>query len=538
MIANKIIKPLFLLSRCGFIRTTSRFVSYSDDVTSGPGSNRGGLDLSKVDDLLSSLAQETEIPQFDHEDCNLSLDKIVDLAEYYGIYRDLFGTYKPDKDDIYFSPEQARRMASQIPPYWITDQPYARVRRHLPEPEQIRTFKPYVNISARFVNQDDHENLHGHVVYHGNHVAANSALQKPSLTLNGKLLSSCDKFVKEKDFNNWVSGAIECVNFDDKFEDYLTVALVNLDSVIPDTGVLHWLVTDIKPDQDPIKPNQICEYLPVHGIRGFGYSRYVFLVFRHAKKLNLDSFEINDFLPSTRKFDLPKFLDSHRESDIEPIGLSWFQSTWDESSNGIFHNYMKTKAPEYEHVQTKLEDHPDVAYPGKIPFNIYLDHRRNKKDINEQVLIERLKTVDPFNYKDQYLPPKVPETVFVQDPRKRETPSWLHNVNWKKNNKIGYWRGLRPASATLPLNNNADLDQPVRPLESAVKNPLDEPNRYIGVRRKKLLRDLPYSKPSNEHESVYIHEDHDIHLNEVKKIIDDMKAEAIVKKVRKQATAS
>lgn len=491
-------------------------------------------DTVEVDDLLSSLAHDTDIPPLDLEDCNLDLDKIVDLAQYYGIYRDLFNSYKPNRDEIYLTQDQAKRMARILPNYWITDQPYRRVKRHPPEPEPMRFFKPYVNISARFVIPHDNDNLDGHVVYHGNHIPACDTLQKPSITLDGRLLSSSDEFLKEKNFNNWVSGSIENVNFDSNFKGYLTVALVNLDTFIPDKGLLHWLITDIKPGQESSKPKQICDYLPAHGIRGFGYSRYVFLVFRHDEKLNLDDQITKDFSPSSRQFDATKFLECHKQSNIIPIGLSWFQTSWDQSSNSIFREYLKTKVPEYEHVQTKEEKREEVGYPGLLPFNIYLDHKRNKKDINEQVLLERLKSVDPCDYKDQYVPPKVPETVFVEDPRKRTTPSWLNNVMWKKNNKLGYWRGLRPASATLPLANNADLDKPCRPLESADKRPLDEPNHYVGMPRVKLIRDLAYSKPANEHEAIFIQDDHDVHIHEVKKIISEMKSEAKIKKESKK----
>ena len=262
--------------------------------------------------------------------------------------------------------------------------------------------------------------------------------------------------------------------------------------------------------------DEVCEYLPVDGIRGFGYSRYVFLVLQHDSKLDYKNFEIKDFSLESRKFDVKKFIQDQKSINLVPAGLSWFQTVWDTTSNKVFHDYLKVKAPVYEHVQQKLEDPMhNVTYPGRIPFNIFLDHRKDKKETNEYVLLERLKTVDPFDYTNQYVPPKVPPTVHED----KDGPSWMRNVLFKKRNRIGVWRGLRPASAILPLNNNADLDYPLRPLESAKKAPPMFHNKYNGRLVIKKLKDLPYNKPPNEYTSTYIQEGHENHIEKVNEML-------------------
>lgn len=490
-----------------------------DGLNLNPEQDLGTLKPSSVDEVLELLSKDVVIPALDHDDIRVDNKDLTDLAINAGVFRDLFNTYVPDREHIKFTKQQADNLDKLVPYYWITDQPYARMNRHQQEPETLKYFEPVVNVSARFVrNTSSQEEMYAHTSYHGNIVPAQDCSMKPSITLDGKNLSGSSE-IPEKQFNNWVPGQVNAVNFG-QLQKFYTIALVNLDYLHENASHLHWMITDIEPlSNETLSYNEVCDYLPVHGIQGFGYSRYVFLVFQHDTQLSASEAKIEDFSISSRKFDPSAFLAKHQSHNLLPVGLSWFQTTWDESSTRVFRDIMNQKAPVFEHVQAKLEKRPQKAYPGRIPFNIYMDHFRSKKDINEQVLLERLKSIDPTDYKDQYLPPKVPPTVFK---REEKIPSWMINVLMKKENKLGYWRGLRPASATLPLENNADLDYPIRPLASSRKSPPELHNEYgTGKNTYRPQFTMPYNRPSAEQSNIFIQEDHDIHLDAVKKIMKE-----------------
>uniref|UniRef100_A0A6G1SH04 39S ribosomal protein L38, mitochondrial n=1 Tax=Aceria tosichella TaxID=561515 RepID=A0A6G1SH04_9ACAR len=479
--------------------------------------------------LLDMLGEDVELPSLDIDDAAIDPIQLKNLAISQGIYRDLFHDYKPRRDHIKFTPEQAERMSKLVPYHWISDQPHARADRHLKRTEPLFYFEPVVGISARFVNGlEDEDTKYAHTAYHGNIIPASEALIKPSITLDGRRLLTqsqpSHKLVNESQFDNWSPGRVSCENFDNS-AGFHTLFMLNLDSIHPNCANLHWMLTNIRPSKSKkiLDVEEVCEYLPVHGIRGFGYSRYVFLLLRHESKLDVSNLNFSDFSPKSRRFEVKKFIESNSNIMMTPVGISWFQTVWDHSSNNIFHEYMKMAAPVYELVQEKMakRDMLDKAYPGKIPFNIFMDHYRDPKEINEKVLLERLKGVNPFDYKDQYVPPKVPPTVFQDE----NLPSWMNSIMFKKKNKIGYWRGLRPASATIPLNNNADLDYPIRPLRSTKKRLPAHPNLYPAKPKMKLLKDLPYSKPINEHPNVFIQEDHDVHVGKVHEMMKDLKRE-------------
>lgn len=511
---------------------TSVVASNEDDAINDlestlPDTNIGPIN---VDDVLDLLSDDAQLPEFNYDDAKLDNGQLVKLAIGSGIYRDLFGQYVPNRDHIKFTPKQAANLDRLVPHHWITDQPFARVERNPSEPEPLYYFEPVIGISARFINdsQDPSNNdceQYAHTSYHGNIIPAAEALVKPSIALDGhKLSPGMEDSISESRFDNWTPGTISLANFKEISNNhYYSVVMLNLDSFHPNSANLHWMLANISPSENTAQKGlsyeEICDYLPVHGIRGFGYSRYVFLVLRHDSKLETSKLKISGFSHEARRFNTKTFIEQHKAINMLPVGLSWFQTTWDVSSNKIFHDYMNMRSPVYEHVQYKPEKLNMKNYPGKVPFNIFLDHYRDKKEINEQVLLERLKSVDPFDYKDQYVPPKVPPTVFKEE----NLPSWMNIVMFKKKNKVGYWRGLRPASATLPLDNNADLDYPLRPIESSKKQPPGFPNLYPAKIKYKQLKDLPYSKPANEHEAVYIQDDHEIHLDKVKEMMKEFK---------------
>lgn len=463
-----------------------------------------------IDEVIDILSHEVEMPTFDINDASLTSEQLMNLAIYAGIYRDLFGSYRPRRGPIHFTVEQAQRMSQFVPYHWITDQPFARSKLNFEELPPLPIFMPVVNIKAKFFDDSlgdtKEESTLVHTAYHGNFIPASEAFNKPAIVMNEYHQVESEESMNSNEAHK-----------QDPKESFHSVILVNLDSIHDNTAMLHWMITDIKLSSK--SGHEVCKYLPCHGIRGFGYSRYVFVALRHNKELYPEVTKIDDYTPSKRKFSLPEFIDKHRNKGIVPVGLSWFQTSWDISSNRVFHDYLNLRSPEYEYVQPEMGKRPDQAYPGKVPFNIFLDHCRNKRDINEQVLLERLKIVDSEGYQDQYCTPEVPRTAI----QGRINPIWLHNTMFKKNNRLGYWRGLRPASATLPLNNNADLDYPIRPLAQPDKVAPDNPNKYPAVKRTKPFSKLPSSRPVNEFHNVFVQDGHENWVAEAKMMMEKVK---------------
>lgn len=484
-----------------------------------------------IDAILESLAVDSEPPPLDLNDAIMNPAMLTNLAVSDGIYRDLFTDYKPDREYTYFTREQAEKMDRLIPYFWITDALQSRVKK-TEKPTPLPIFKPYVYIYASFISQtseQSREEEFAYKSYHGNIIPACQALQKPSITLDGALLGG-----KATDLNsgqtNWNQGSINLVNFKNCPDKLYTIVLLNLDHLHENAANLHWMIANISPNSTAQQNyEEFCDFLPVHGIQGFGYSRYVFLALQHEDVLK-NNYNTKDYSLQSRRFNMSSFLEENKDINLTPVGLSWFQTAWDQSSNEIFHNWLKIKAPVYDYVHPKPEGRKFEPYPGRIPFHLYLDHTRDKKEINEQVLLERLRKIDPTSsYKDQYVPPKVPPTIHQDE---LSQPHWMKSTIFKKHNKIGYWRGLRPASALLPLDNNVDLDNPIRPLAPASKTPPGEPNEYPHSIKYRPFKNLPHSKPADEHDAVYIQDSHEVHLEKAYQLMEEFRSKEKVEKAK------
>jgi hypothetical protein len=228
-------------------------------------------------------------------------------------------------------------------------------------------------------------------------------------------------------------------------------------------------------------------FLPVYGIRGFGYHRYAFVVYHHEQKLKLDKIDTNEL--QRRQIDA-KSLGSG--SPLTPVGLSWFQTSWDSSAQKVLHNQLNMRAPVYEYIQAEETNSEQALWPQSAAFNLYLDRYRETKELNKYALVERLKNVDPFNYKKEFEIDPIPNAYG----KSWETPSWIWSTIWKKRNRVGPWRNLRPASALIAHSNNADLDKPNR----CVPHLLDIAQRYPdGKRRPKPIRETKWAIPPQDH---------------------------------------
>eukprot|EP00118_Oscarella_pearsei_P001733 m.8300 g.8300 ORF g.8300 m.8300 type:complete len:289 (+) comp20480_c0_seq2:19-885(+) len=112
-----------------------------------------------------------------------------------------------------------------------------------------------------------------------------------------------------------------------------------------DAEVLHWLVCNI-PGNRVADGTVHCPYLPPIPVKGTGFHRVAFILFRQKGVLkNLTQSSMKD-LPD-RTFMTERFLYEHRAL-LEPAGLQFFQAQWDESVSQTFDLKLGITEPTYD----------------------------------------------------------------------------------------------------------------------------------------------------------------------------------------------
>lgn len=290
------------------------------------------------------------------------LDSTVTLAHHYAIYRDLF--FKVPVDLQTCSDLIAENARQEV---------------HLADKSQPQSFyfKPLVPIEAEF-SYESGEDLLCQKAFRGNLISPEYGLKQPNISINTSAING--KF----EATATSSHSVELNPRNDGA--FYTLAMVNLDSHFNDTGLCHWLLTNIHNNNSRTEFETAVKYLPVYGIRGLGYHRYALVLFRHESKIQADL--VDDFDLGKRKFNALHFMDQHSGASMKPVGLSWFQTTWNDSCREVFYNYLglsrisfessltlfflvDMKSPTYEYVHPPQNTlFKQVQYPGRAPFNM------------------------------------------------------------------------------------------------------------------------------------------------------------------------
>ncbi|KAL8589914.1 hypothetical protein ACOMHN_024001 [Nucella lapillus] len=205
-----------------------------------------------------------------------------------------------------------------------------------------------------------------------------------------------------------------------------------------DKECLHWMVANI-PGSDVPGGETLCDYLQPFPVRGVGYLRYVFVLYCQNKRLDLSSFKRppNCRSLAERTFSTLEFYRQHQK-DITPACVRFFQSQWDASVRGVFHDVLEMAEPSFDFIQ-KPNYHPaQKRYPHKQSFNLYLDRYRDVRDIQEEVLKERLKRVDPLQ------PPSPTPQYPNLTPMPPSMPSWLKLKTRHMQLGRHQWKDLNP----------------------------------------------------------------------------------------------
>ncbi|ELK35755.1 39S ribosomal protein L38, mitochondrial [Myotis davidii] len=260
------------------------------------------------------------------------------LAEYYGLYRDLF--------HVCIALEAVRAEWER------TCGPYHKQR--LAEYYGLyrdlfhgATFVPRVPLHVAYaVGEDDVM-----PVYHGNEVTPTEAAQAPEVTYEAD------------EGSLW------------------TLLLTNLDGHLlePDAEYVHWLVTNI-PGNRVAEGQETCPYLPPFPARDSGFHRFAFLLFKQEKPVDFSE----DTRPSPcyqlaqRTFHTFDFYKKHQEA-MTPAGLAFFQCRWDDSVTHTFHQLLDMREPVFEFVRPPPYHTKQKRFPHKQPLR-YLDRYRDSHE--------------------------------------------------------------------------------------------------------------------------------------------------------------
>lgn len=498
---------------------------------------------SEEQQLLQGLLQTnaTKVP-FDYDRylhewmrSDEGVNETQSLAHHYQIYRDLFPsieqTHQPSNavpkvrwDDFYPRPE------------YIGDEVYD---RHFPgavqsaadvAPLSIYHFRPMVpmqieftipstmlsstepedeEVSAATLNQlneanaesPDANELFVSPVYRGNVIRPQYSQLRPSVVIDSSVFASTQKSsTSAEQLLDTVDGQIKVIGND---EAYYTICMLSLDGVNGDDVLTcHWMQANAHARHGP--GHEQYAYLPAFGVKGLGYHRYAFVLFRHTEPLSFDRPNVTENLLSERRIDLLNFVRQNAASNLIPVGLKWFQSTYDSVCKRIFHETLDMRMPIYEYSQPKMKLNKQIKFPGPAPFNTYLDHFRDPKEIAKEVLLERLANVRPFDYHRQIQPRTLPPNIYKIS---HDSPSWLRSNIWKRRNQLGPYRALRPASSLRAHNNNVDLDYPMWPHPSRLEVAMRYP---FGPRSPVPLRQTKWSLPPQEHPHLRVQENVDV----------------------------
>lgn len=289
--------------------------------------NSQNEDIVNDDALSSNLeeinAQYSSISNL-YEFTEQYLNDVTKLANHYGVYRDLF----PNKNvQLPKSEDLIRLNAVQ------------QLKHKEKLPDESFFFPPLVPICAEFLSEDSEgsnsEEIISHRSYRGNLIPAECGRNPPKVTLHASAIHGKFDLTKvgEETKNQIV------LSSPSKEGEFYTLALINLDSHFDGAGVCHWMVANIHNSSGATNYDTLTKYLPVYGIRGLGYHRYVFTLFRHKKKLD-NSDLVTDFDLGKRKFDAWEFLNQNKNAELTPVGLSWFQTTWSESCKEVYHKFL------------------------------------------------------------------------------------------------------------------------------------------------------------------------------------------------------
>ncbi|CAG9129207.1 unnamed protein product [Plutella xylostella] len=212
---------------------------------------------------------------------------------------------------------------------------------------------------------------------------------------------------------------VPTVLFEADGNDMWTLALTSLDGHLTesDKEYVHWLVANI-PGNCVEKGDTLVEYLQPFPLKGTGYHRYAFVLYKQDGRVEYDIPKVTKPALEDRTFVTREWYKKYQDK-ITPVGLAFYQSDWDLSVKEFFHKTLNTKEPVFEYDFPAPYIRPQEWFPRRKPFNLYMDKYRDPQQINKEYLLRKLKDFDPFKK------PPAPLRFPNAHPLPKEMPSWL-----------------------------------------------------------------------------------------------------------------
>ncbi|XP_034175192.1 mitochondrial ribosomal protein L38 [Osmia lignaria lignaria] len=182
----------------------------------------------------------------------------------------------------------------------------------------------------------------------------------------------------------------------------------------------HWFLGNI-PENKIGQGEEIIDYLRPITPRGVGYYRYAFILYKQNQRLDYAEYKKTPppcLRLTDRDWNTLKFYQKYQDY-LTPAGLAFFQSDWDPTVTKFYHSVLGTKEPIFQYDFPKQYIKPQVWFPKRQPFNLYMDRYKDPKDVMKEFLLRKLKIVHPF--KEPKPPLKYPNACTFP----RDTPSWL-----------------------------------------------------------------------------------------------------------------
>ncbi|CAH3960558.1 39S ribosomal protein L38, mitochondrial [Pieris brassicae] len=199
-----------------------------------------------------------------------------------------------------------------------------------------------------------------------------------------------------------------------------TLVLTSLDGHLTEENkeYAHWLIANI-PGRDVDKGDTLIEYLQPFPLKGTGYHRYAFVLYKQNEKLSYEVPKVtSESSLEDRTFVTRDWYKKYQDV-ITPAGLAFFQTSWDSTVRDFFHKTLNQKEPMYEYDFPDPYIRPQEWFPLRKPFNLYMDKYRDPKQIKKEYLLRKLQSEDPF--KSPPPPLKFPNA----HPLPKSMPSWL-----------------------------------------------------------------------------------------------------------------
>ncbi|THD21918.1 Mitochondrial ribosomal protein L38 [Fasciola hepatica] len=239
----------------------------------------------------------------------------------------------------------------------------------------------------------------------------------------------------------------------------------------PTNEYVHWIVSNLgstKMDEDSQFGDVIVPYLQPLPYVGTGFHRYIFVLYRQNNgSIDFQSIKRNEIIKDLGKERAFNSLDFYHtfQSELTPVGLRFFQSCWDESVRLFYRNSLGAPEPIFELDWPSPQLPPQSRFPlanswcrarrhphglplirerygvhSDVSFDVYLDRYRDRKDLQEELVRERLRT------EGNPLDPSDPRRKRVEYPAALpmppDMPSWWVRQEMQRRLRTGRWKYL------------------------------------------------------------------------------------------------